>query len=244
MTVEVRFLGTGSASAPNGRSHTCILVSAPGTTILLDCGSSAVPAITRSVDPGAVDAILVTHLHGDHFGAIPFVLLQQKFSGRTRPLVIAGPRRLEQRLRDLALALYSDFYDEPLPYPTPFVAFDDGAANIAGAHVTPLSVVHLPGSDPWGVRLRVGGKLIAFSGDAEWSGAIPRLADGADLFISEATTYERRWRGHLSAKELKARRAELRCKRLVLTHLGPEAVAHRAEIALEVAEDGMAIALD
>jgi ribonuclease BN (tRNA processing enzyme) len=242
--VEVVFLGTGSASAPGGRSHTCILVRSSRTALLLDCGSSAMPAITRALDPGAIDAILVTHLHGDHFGGIPFVLLQQSFSGRTRPLAIAGPRRLESRLHDLALALYADFYDKPLPYPTPFTAFDDGERDVAGAHVAPLPVVHLPGSDPWGLRVRIENKLIAYSGDAEWSDALPKLADGADLFICEATTYERRWAGHLSATELAARRGELRCERVVLTHLGPEAVARRSEIELEVADDGMRVALD
>lgn len=201
------------------------------------------PAITRALDPASIDAILVTHLHGDHFGSIPFVLLQQTFSKRARPLAIAGPRGLEKRLRDLALSLYADFYEMPLTYPTPFHAFDDGERDFGAARVTPLRVVHHPSSEPWGIRVRLGGKLVAFSGDAEWSDALPALADGADLFICEATTYEQRWSGHLSAVELAARRDELRCKRLVLVHLGPEAVARRAEIALEVADDGTRLVL-
>jgi ribonuclease BN (tRNA processing enzyme) len=243
VSVEVLFLGTGSASAPAGRSHTCIVLRAEGSTILLDCGGSALPAITRVLDPATIDAILISHLHGDHFGSVPFVLLHQGFAGRARPLLIGGPRGLQTRLRDLSLSLYADFYDKPLPFPTPFYAFDDGDRDIGPARVTPLAVVHQASSEPWGVRVRIGGKLIAFSGDAEWSDALPALADGADLFICEATTYALRWAGHLSVMELVERRAELRCKRLVLVHLGPEAVARRAEIALEVAEDGMSLTL-
>jgi ribonuclease BN (tRNA processing enzyme) len=243
VSVEVRFLGTGSTSAPGGRSHSCVLVRDGKTSLLLDCGSSALPAITRSIDPAEIDGVLVSHLHGDHFGGIPFLLMHQGYAGRTRPLFMGGPRELEQRVRELAVTLYPDFYAQALPYDVPFMPFDLGEQDFVGSRLTALAVVHHPSSDPYGLRLRIGGKVIAYSGDAEWSDAIPTLADGADLFICEATTYARQWSGHLSARELAAHRDDLRCARIVLTHLGPEAVAHQPDMPYEVAEDGMALVL-
>jgi ribonuclease BN (tRNA processing enzyme) len=241
MTINVHFLGTGSASAPGGRTHSAILVRHERGALLLDCGTLA--AITRVIDPADIDAVFVTHLHGDHFGALPFLLMHQRFAARKRELPIFGPRELAQRLHDLSVALYTDFYAEAFPFAFPISVFEQQERDITGAGVTTVPVVHMRQSDAYGVRVRIGGALIAYSGDAEWSDAIPALADGADLFICEATTYEAKWRGHLSASELAMRRNELRCKRVILTHLGPEAVARRDEITLEVAEDGMAITL-
>jgi ribonuclease BN (tRNA processing enzyme) len=243
MSVEVVFLGTGSASAPAGRSHACVLVRDGTTAFLLDCGSSAPPAITRAIDPGRIDAVLVSHLHGDHFGGIPYLLMEQSYAGRTRPLVLAGPRDLERRVRELAVALYTDFYAHPVPYDVPFITLGPSEHDIFGVRVAALPVVHLPGSDAHGLRVRIGEKLIAYSGDAEWSDAIPALADGADLFICESTTYALRWPGHLSALELATHRDELRCSRIVLTHLAPEAVAHHDDIPFEIAYDGMSVLL-
>ena len=66
---------------------------------LLDCGATALVAMRRhAVDPASIDAIFLSHLHGDHFAGLPFLLLEQHFIGRRdRPLVIAGPPGTEQR---------------------------------------------------------------------------------------------------------------------------------------------------
>ena len=169
--------------------------------------------------------------------------MHQGFARRTRELVLAGPPTLEERLRALSTALYADFYAQPLPFGVRFAPLGAGEVAIAGAAVTGMRVTHSPSADPFGVRVRVGGKTIGYTGDAEWSDAIPALADGADLFITEATTYASRWGGHLSVEELVARRSELRAKRVVLTHLGPETAARR-DLPFEAPDDGTVIRLD
>lgn len=243
MSVSVTFLGTGNAFADGGRSHACILVSAPGGRILLDCGGSALPPLRRACDPNEIDAVAITHLHGDHFGGLPFLAMQQKYAPRTRPLLIAGPPSLERRFMDACLALYSDFFATPLPYDIEFTVLGEAATRLGPAEVVALPVEHVPVSEPHGFRVRVGATLIAYSGDARWSDALPKLADGADLFICETTTYSTPDPVHLSAKELVAHRNELRCDRVLATHLGRESIENLRSFGVEHADDGMVVEL-
>ena len=244
MSVGVTFLGSGSAFADGGRSHACIHVRAPGVSLLLDCGGSALPAIQRAGVADEIDAIAVSHLHGDHFGGIPFLVIQQHFMGRTRPLTIAGPRELADRLRATELGLYPDFYGKTtLAYERPVTVLGEDEVLLGGARVSALPVLHVAESDPHGIRVRADGRLIAYSGDARWSEHLPRVAKGADLFICESTFFTYSDPSHVNYRELMRHRAELDCGRIVLTHLGRETLDHLAELELEYAVDGMRIDL-
>ncbi len=242
--IRIRFIGSGNAFADGGRSHACVHVTAPGVSLLLDCGGSALPAIVRADAAGAIDAIAVSHLHGDHFGGIPYLVLQQHFAGRTRPLAIGGPRDLAPRLAALEQALYPDFFGRTrLGFEVPVVTLGAGETPLGGARVSALPVRHVPASDPHGLRVRVGDRLVAYSGDATWSDDLAAVARGADLFICEATNYARDDASHVAYRTLMAHRAELDCRRIVLTHLGAETLAHAPELELEHATDGLALEL-
>ena len=99
MSVEIQFLGSGDAFGNGGRLQACIHVQTAETQFLLDCGASAVIGMKRfGVDPSRIDWILISHLHGDHFAGIPFLILDGQFSRRTRPLRIAGPPGVAKRV--------------------------------------------------------------------------------------------------------------------------------------------------
>jgi ribonuclease BN (tRNA processing enzyme) len=242
MTVRVQFLGSGSAFSDGGRANAAIHVTAPGVSLLLDCGGSALPAIKKHIDPATIDAIAVTHLHGDHFGGIPFLVIEQHFTGRKKPLVAGGPPSLEQRIRAEEQALYPDFFGPTtLGFPFTTVVLGAEPTELGGARVTALPVRHVRLAEPHGLRVDVGGKLIAYSGDARWTEHLAAVAKGADLFICEATFFEREDPSHISYRTLMAHREEFRAKRIVLTHLGAETLAHLTDLELEHAVDGAVI---
>src|SRR3989304_3997720 len=98
-TPAIRFIGSGDAFGSGGRFQACIALEAGGSTTLLDCGATSLVAMRQQgFDPNAVDVVLVTHLHGDHFGGLPFLILAGQFSRRTTPLVVAGPGGVGARL--------------------------------------------------------------------------------------------------------------------------------------------------
>ena len=242
MTVRVQFLGSGSAFSDGGRMNAAIHVTAPGVSLLLDCGGSALPGIKKHIDPKAIGAIAVTHLHGDHFGGIPFLVIEQHFTGRTKPLVVGGPPSLAQRIRAEEQALYPDFYGPtPLGFSFSTVVLGTNPTELGGARVSALPVRHVAMSEPHGLRVEVGGTLIAYSGDARFTSELLAVSKGADLFICEATSFVREDPAHISYRQLMAHRDEFEAKRIVLTHLGAETLAHLAEVELEYSTDGVQI---
>src|SRR5436309_5266190 len=169
LTVRIAFLGSGNAFSDGGRANAAIHVTAPGVSLLLDCGGSALPAIKKHVDCESIDAIAVTHLHGDHFGGIAYFAIEQHFGGRKRELVVGGPPSLEPRLRAAEQALYPDFFGPiALAYPFRTVVLGERPTRLGGADVTALPVRHVRLRGPHGLRVAVGGRLIAHSGDSSW----------------------------------------------------------------------------
>ena len=244
MTVKVRFLGTGNAFADGGRSHACIHLESTGASLLLDCGGSSLPAIKKFLDPATIQAIAISHLHGDHFGGVPYFLMEQYFAGRKAPLAIGGPRELQQRATKAGEALYKDFFGTiTIDYGLSFITLKETPVSLGGAEVSALPVKHVAESDPHGLRVKIDGKLIAYSGDARFSDELIAVAKGADLFICESTNFSKSDPAHLSYTELIANRSKLDCGRMILTHLGAETQAHLADLEIEAAQDGMLLTL-
>src|SRR3954451_1484368 len=107
--MQLRFVGCGDALGSGGRVNTCFHVTGAAVNLLIDCGASSLPALKRlGIAREAIDLVLITHFHGDHFGGLPFLLLDAQFSRRTRPLVIAGPHGIEARLTELREALFEN----------------------------------------------------------------------------------------------------------------------------------------
>ncbi len=91
--MRLQFIGSGDAFGSGGRFNTCFHLTGARTNALIDCGASSLIALKKAgVDRNAIGAILVTHFHADHFGGIPFFVLDaQLVAKRTNPLLIAGP---------------------------------------------------------------------------------------------------------------------------------------------------------
>src|ERR1700733_9104054 len=105
--MQLRFVGCGDALGSGGRSNTCFHVTGESVNFLIDCGASSLPALKRlGIAREAIDLVLITHFHGDHFAGLPFLLLDAQFTRRTRPLVIAGPQGIEQKLPAVMEALF------------------------------------------------------------------------------------------------------------------------------------------
>jgi ribonuclease BN (tRNA processing enzyme) len=241
--LRLRVLGSGDAFNSSGALHSCYVLEGGKGTLMLECGPSVLAAMKRAaLDTASPDAILVSHLHGDHFGGIPFLFLEYKFKNpRTRPLQIAGPPGTEERVNDLYRALYADLCSRETSFAIEYVTVKPGSRlSLAGLEVEAFEVPHSAQPFCLGYRITGGGGALMFSGDSSWTEAFVRNSRGADVFLCECCSLEPDAPVHTCYRDIVAHRTELDCKRLVLTHLGEDVRASN-RVDVERAYDGMVI---
>jgi ribonuclease BN (tRNA processing enzyme) len=244
--MQLRFVGCGDALGSGGRFNTCFHVTGAHVNFLIDCGASSLPALKRlGIAREAIDLILITHFHGDHFGGLPFLLLDAQFTRRSRPLVIAGPRGIETKLANLMEALFEHSSKTMPRFDLSVVALTPEQSRTFGEiKVTPYPVVHGESGGPFlAYRVEAEGRVIAYSADTEWTETLIPAAQGADLFVAEAYYYDRIVKNHLSLKTLEAHLPEINAKKLVLTHMSEDMLGRLGELPYLAAEDRMVVEL-
>jgi ribonuclease BN (tRNA processing enzyme) len=244
--MQLRFVGCGDALGSGGRFNTCFHVTGNSVNFLIDCGASSLPALKRlGIAREAIDLVLITHFHGDHFAGLPFLLLDAQFTRRSRPLVIAGPQGIEAKLANLMEALFEHSSKTKQRFDLSVVALEPEQSRTFGeVKITPYPVVHGESGGPFlAYRIEAEGRVIAYSADTEWTDMLIPAAHGADLFIAEAYYYDKIVKNHLSLKTLEAHLPEINAKRLVLTHMSDDMLGRLGELPYTTAEDGMAVEL-
>jgi ribonuclease BN (tRNA processing enzyme) len=108
---------------------------------------------------------------------------------------------------------------------------------------TPVGCPSHPETHPSALRVEVGNKVIAYSGDGEWTEALGQVSRGADLPVAECYFFARPLKWHLNYPDMAPDREHFGAKRIVLTHMSREMLAHADVVPKECAHDGLAITL-
>ena len=201
MVVTIRFAGSGDSFGSGGRFQTCIVVDGPGVRFALDFGASSLIALAKQgIHPNTLDAILITHLHGDHCGGVPFLIIDAMLgANRERQLIVAGPLGTRAHLETLREALFPGSAIMTPKFSLEYQEMTVGVPNkILDFVVTPRPARHTPQTNPTALRVEVGGRVIAYTGDTEWTDEVARIAEGADLLIAECYYYAKPIKWHLN----------------------------------------------
>ena len=242
--MHITFVGCGDAFGSGGRLNTCFHVRAARTSFLIDCGASSLIGMNRfGIDRNAIDTILVTHFHADHFGGIPFFMLDAQFkTKRSRPLTIAGPRDLRPRLDALREALFPGSSVMTPKFPLEWIAMEPGRPHpVLDLVVTPEPARHTRETNPTALRVQVGGQVVAYTGDTEWTDDVARAARDADLLIAECYFHDKPVKWHLNYPDIRERASQVGAKRVILTHMSREMLARAASVPEECAHDGLVV---
>jgi ribonuclease BN (tRNA processing enzyme) len=245
--VLVTFAGSGDAFGSGGRFQACIHLRplAPSVPVLLDCGATSLTALKRcGLDPGDIRAVFVSHLHGDHFGGLPFLILDGQFSRRTVPLTVVGPLGTRTRLATAMECLFPGSSTVPRRFEVDVIELKPGLpGSAAGVDVMAWEVAHPSGAPALALRLTMNGKVIAYTGDTAWTPALTKAAAGADLLIAEAYYQDKAIPFHLRLADIDEHRTELASLRIVLTHMSADmlAAAEAGRLPYDCAFDGMTL---
>jgi ribonuclease BN (tRNA processing enzyme) len=214
---------------------------------LLDCGATSLSALRAcGLDPGEISTVFVSHLHGDHFGGLPFLVLDGQFSRRTSPLTVAGPPGTADRLRQAMETSFPGSAGTRRRFGLDVIELAPGSTTtVSGIEVTSWEVDHPSGAPPLALRLGIGDATIAYTGDTAWTENLTAAAADADLLIAESYYYDKPVPYHLRYADLATHRASLTSRRIVLTHMSADMLTRAAEgkLAFETARDGLAIQL-
>ena len=243
--MRLTFLGSGDAFGSGGRFNACFhLERQAHGHVLIDCGAtSMVPIRKMQVDPNAISTVLVSHLHGDHFGGLPFFLLDaQLISRRTAPLLFAGPPGFRERLMIVMEALFTGSTKVERKFALEIRELElHKRVELNGLAVTPYLMKHFSSAPSYTLRIETEGKVIAYSGDTEWVDELIPTGRDADLFICEAYFFDKVMKYHIDYTTLARHLPEIGAKRTIVTHMSAELLGRQHEIAIEAAHDGLVV---
>ncbi len=234
--MRITVLGKSPSWQDAGGACSGYLVQGNGTNLVLDCGNGVFGKLRKFLDYVDVDAVVISHLHADHFldlvpfsYALTYAPRQQpvpvdKWPGTdhpARPALYAPPGA-----RDFLRRVVGSWGNEDLVEK----AFDlreygvDSVLVVGPLRVSFGAVPHFVDTYAISVESGAGGRL-AYGADSRPSEELVRFARGADLFLVEATLPrpERTGvRGHLTAEEAGEHGRSAGAKRVVLTHISDE----------------------
>jgi ribonuclease BN (tRNA processing enzyme) len=245
--MKLTVVGCGDAFGSGGRLQTCFYVEAAPARFLIDCGASALIGLNKlKLDPNTVQTIFISHLHGDHFGGLVWWLIHaHHVARRTEALTVVGPEGVAQRFTTAAETLFPGSTTVAKRYDLRFLDYRAGEpVTVSGVRVTPFEVRHPSGAPSYALRTEADGKILSFSGDTEWVENLIPCANGADLFIAECYGFSREVPFHMTWRTIANNMGRLGARRVLLTHMNDEMLAHRNEVQdprVMLAEDGLVL---
>jgi ribonuclease BN (tRNA processing enzyme) len=238
--VELTILGKSPSWQDAGGACSGYLVESDGTRVLLDCGSGVFGKLREVCDYHAVDAVVISHFHGDHvLDLVPYgsALVYGPRRG-LRPRLLAPPGGREAFRR---LSAAAGMREEHMDRAFAIEEYDPAATVEVGAlrvrfqpvpHYMPANAIDVAGD---------GGRL-TYSADTSPSDDLCAFARATDLLLIEATLPhsedDEEPRGHMSPAEAGDHGRRAGARRLVLTHLSDELDAERARAEAERAFGG------
>ena len=215
--MEVTFLGVGEA-CDERYPNTSVLVRGGERTVLLDCGFSVPGGFFSQVqDADALDAVWISHFHGDHFFGLPQLLLRLFETGRKKPLYLVGQSGIDKIVLQAMELAYPSFYKK-FGYEFRFVPLEPGQEqDLLG--LSWQGAVNKHSQLDLALCLQMDEKRLYFSGDGRPTPQAADMAKGCDLMIHEGFLLKGQIHGHGSVEDSLDFAREAGVTKLAIVHL-------------------------
>ncbi|MFW5818382.1 MAG: MBL fold metallo-hydrolase [Desulfovermiculus sp.] len=215
--MQVVFLGVGEA-CDEKIGNTSLLVHTNKACILLDCGFSVVHALFSELQsPNELDAVWISHFHGDHFFSLPLLLLRLWETKRDKTLRIFGPSGVEEVISHTVRLAYPGFWGK-FSFPIQFHHLEPGVLHYQfGCSWQAAWTEH---SRPnLGLRLDEDRSSLYYSGDGRPGAETPDLVQGCSMLVHEGFKVDEGVHGHGTVQEVMNLAVQAGAGRLAVVHM-------------------------
>jgi len=209
----------GSFPGPDSPAS-CYLLEADDFRLVIDFGNGSLGALQKYAGLSGVDAVCLSHLHADHCVDLYSYSVARTYhpDGQLPTIPVYGPAGTAERIG----LLHGPDGDGELMKRFAFEVLEPGKLTI-GPFDVELAHVNHP-VETFAYRFTYGGRALVYTGDTGETEAVPELARGADVFLSEAAFLEQPDLPpdlHLTGRQAASYASRAGVGRLLLTHLQP-----------------------
>jgi ribonuclease BN (tRNA processing enzyme) len=222
--LELSFLGSANAFTPGGRYWSSFLLNG---RYLFEAPPTVLPHLKRLGVPLAdIQAVFITHFHGDHFLGLPFLFLEYHYlTPRRDDLHIIGPPGVQRMVEELTNLAFSNLKNADAGYQRRYLEVTpDREQAVGDVRFRAMAMKHAKERlKCFGYRLTVGEKVLAYTGDTELCEEVFALAEGADVLVLDCNYAEGTGPQHVGfAEALELRKRLPPSTTIILTHLEAE----------------------
>lgn len=222
--LDLRFIGSGNAFAPGGLCWNGFVVN---ERYLFEAPPQALMALNRlQIDPNALEAIVLSHQHGDHTFGLPFLLLHFEYMGRTRPIRIIAPAEAAIAIRQACDLAYPGVIADSSKYGIEWITPAPGeTVRVSEMELRALSMKHDPKlAECFGYDCRLAGRRLGYTGDTALCDSVFELARASEVLVSECSSRAESIPVHMNLRDdMPKVRARMRPDaHLVLTHINAD----------------------
>lgn len=209
-------LGSSASYALPDEATAGYLIQEGGHSLALDMGTGCLSNLFRWQDPADLEALILSHLHVDHFADIYPLRLYLNFERPQKTLTVYAPDDAAKTLSCMLSERGKEIFERKLQ----FNEIAESEIQIGSFKIAFVKVVH--DIDSYAVKVEANGKSLVYTSDTAYNDKLVQLAQDTDLLLSEATleipVAEVR---HMTAADAGSLAKEAKAKKLVLTHIWP-----------------------
>ncbi len=214
--MKLIILGSSASYALPGEATAGYLIQSKGQSIAIDMGSGSLSNLFRFQDPADLEALILSHLHADHFADIYPFRLYLNFERPQKKMTVYAPKEAPEQLSSVLSERGKEIFKRKLN----FKGIKEGVHRIGNFKVTFANMVH--DIDSFAIKVEMGSKSLVYTSDTAYNDKLAKLAEGADLLLAEATLNVKvKDVRHMTAYEAGQLAKDAGVKKLVLTHVWP-----------------------